>query len=126
MKCWTIQHVEWWKGQTGPTLRAEWARADKAFGVSSKASVCEVSPVHYDVGMDWAPYISIDADVLAGKPHVRGTRISVEQVLSHLGNGWTTELLLEQYPTLTLEGIRACVAFAAEYLGSERMAIVRE
>jgi uncharacterized protein (DUF433 family) len=60
--------------------------------------------------MDWGPHIAIDQDILAGKPRVKGTRVSVEQVLSHLGNGWTVELLLDQYPTLTREGIQACIA----------------
>jgi uncharacterized protein (DUF433 family) len=75
--------------------------------------------------MDWKPHIAIDADTLAGKPRVAGTRISVEQVLSHLGNGWTVEQLLDQYPTLTRDGILACIAFAAVYLGSERMVSLR-
>jgi uncharacterized protein (DUF433 family) len=75
--------------------------------------------------MDWKRHIAIDPDVLAGKPRVAGTRISVEQVLSHLGNGWTIEQLLDQYPTLTRDGVLACISYAAGYLGSERMASLK-
>jgi len=74
--------------------------------------------------MDWKKYIAIDANVLAGRPRVAGTRIAVEQVLRHLGNGWTADQLLHEYPTLTREGIQACIAYAAEYLGSERLAAI--
>jgi uncharacterized protein (DUF433 family) len=74
--------------------------------------------------MDWKEHIAIDADVLAGRPRVAGTRIAVEQVLRHLSNGWPVDQLLEEYPTLTREGVLACIAFAAAYLGSERLAAI--
>lgn len=75
--------------------------------------------------MDWRQHIAIDSEVLAGKPRVAGTRISVEQVLTNLGNGWSVEELLDQYPTLTRDGVLACISFAAGYLGSERMATLK-
>ena len=65
--------------------------------------------------------IALDPEVLSGKPVVRGTRISVELVLEHLANGWTPSELLEAYPRLTPEDIRACLAYAAEVLHADRM-----
>ena len=58
--------------------------------------------------------IVIDPEVRFGKPSVRGTRISVGDVLSYLAGGTSQEHLLEQFPQLTAEDIRACLAFAAE------------
>jgi uncharacterized protein (DUF433 family) len=75
--------------------------------------------------MDWKQHIAVDAEILAGKPRVAGTRISVEQVLQHLANGWTLAQLVSEYPTLTGDGVLACIAFAAEYLRSERLVTVR-
>lgn len=100
-----------------PEVRAtHWLEAD-----ATGAGRCEAVQSFV---MDWKQHISIDPQVLAGKPCVAGTRIPVEQVLEHLGDGWTTEELLDQYPTLTREGILACSSFAAAYLGSEKMAVV--
>mgnify|MGYP002782575808 CR=1 FL=1 len=64
--------------------------------------------------MDWRTRIEINPAVLVGKPVVRGTRISVEQVLLFMGNGWTEEQMLENFPRLTREDIRACWAYAAD------------
>ena len=49
-----------------------------------------------------------------GKPVVKGTRLSVEFLLELFAAGWTQEQVLENYPTLTLEGLRAVFAFSAE------------
>jgi uncharacterized protein (DUF433 family) len=60
--------------------------------------------------------IIMDPAVLAGKPIVRGTRISVELLLEKLAAGESMEQLLEAHPNLTLEGIRAALAYAARSL----------
>jgi uncharacterized protein (DUF433 family) len=65
--------------------------------------------------------IVLDPEVLSGKPVVRGTRISVELVLEHLANGWNSSELLEAYPRLTPEDIRACLAYAGEILHADRV-----
>ncbi len=65
--------------------------------------------------------ISIDPAVLSGKPAVRGTRIPVEQVLRMLGKGWTHEQIIRQLPSLQVEDIHACAAYAADLLESERV-----
>ena len=58
--------------------------------------------------------IVINSEIRFGKPCVRGTRITVGDVLSYLAGGTSQEELLKQFPHLTPEDIRACLAFAAE------------
>lgn len=60
--------------------------------------------------------ISIDPDVMVGKPCIRGTRIPVDLILRKLGAGETTEDLLAAYPHLTADDIRAALTFAADWL----------
>ena len=69
--------------------------------------------------MDWRTHIAIDPEVLAGKPIVKGTRLSVGLVLGQLAQGWSFEELLSSYPTLTEAGVRACLAYAQEILEQE-------
>jgi uncharacterized protein (DUF433 family) len=57
--------------------------------------------------MHWREHTHADPDVLAGKPVVKGTRISVEFLLGLLGAGWTQEQILDNYPSLTPEGLQA-------------------
>jgi uncharacterized protein (DUF433 family) len=66
------------------------------------------------------PRISQNPKVMVGKPVIRGTRITVELILRALGNGWTIEMILDQYPHLSREDILAAQAFAADYLESIR------
>jgi uncharacterized protein (DUF433 family) len=56
--------------------------------------------------------ISIDPEVMAGKPVVKGTRIPVERVLAHLAET-SMQDLFEAFPELTVEDVRACLAQAA-------------
>ena len=58
--------------------------------------------------------ISIDPNVCFGKPCIRGTRIRVSLILDFLANGMTTEEVLEEYPQLTIEDLRAAIAYGAE------------
>jgi uncharacterized protein (DUF433 family) len=58
--------------------------------------------------------ISVDPNVRFGKPCVRGTRITVGDVLSYLAGGSSEAELLTSFPQLTHEDILACLAFAAE------------
>ena len=62
--------------------------------------------------MDWRKYIHSDAEVLLGKPVVKGTRLSVEFLLGLFAAGWTEKQVLENYPTLTPQSLRAVFAFA--------------
>ena len=65
--------------------------------------------------------ITLNPAVLGGKPTIRGMRISVEQVLRALGNGITTEALLEDYPVLERQDIEACMLYAANLVEADKM-----
>ena len=56
--------------------------------------------------------ITVNQGIFAGKPIIRGMRISVELILSLLAQGETIENLLKDYPDLETEDIRACLAYA--------------
>jgi uncharacterized protein (DUF433 family) len=58
--------------------------------------------------------ISIDPNVCFGKPCIRGTRIWVSLILDFLANGLTMEEILLEYPHLTIEDVRAAIAYGAE------------
>jgi len=60
--------------------------------------------------MDWRKYIHSDAEVLLGKPVVKGTRLSVEFLLGLFAVGWTEKQVLENYPTLTPQSLQAVFA----------------
>ncbi len=57
--------------------------------------------------------IMVDPNILGGEPHVRGTRIPLAVILDGLGEGLTPVELIEHYPRLTLEDIRAASEYAA-------------
>ena len=65
--------------------------------------------------------ITVDPQVLLGKPTIRGLRISVEQVLTALAAGVSVADLLQDYPGLELADIRAALAYAAERVSEERV-----
>ncbi len=69
--------------------------------------------------MDWREFIYSHPKILLGKPVVKGTRLSVEFLLNLFAVGWTEQQVLESYPTLTLEALRAVFAFAAECMREE-------
>lgn len=75
--------------------------------------------------MKWQDRISIDPDVLVGKPVVKGTRIAVESIIDLLGRGYTVEQVIQQYDHLTAEDVQACLAYAAEVLQSEKVYALR-
>ena len=64
--------------------------------------------------MDYRERIVIDSRIRSGKPCIRGTRITVGDVFDYLGGGMTMPEVLDDFPDLTAEDIRACFAFAAE------------
>jgi uncharacterized protein (DUF433 family) len=68
---------------------------------------------------DWHDRITIDPDILVGKPIIRGTRISVELLMDRLGDGWTMEQILESYPRLTRDDVLAAVRFVTEIFREE-------
>ena len=69
--------------------------------------------------MNWRDYIESDEDVLAGKPVVKGTRLAVGFLLDLLAQGWSESEILENYPQLEPEDMRAVYAFTAECMRDE-------
>ena len=69
--------------------------------------------------MHWKNFIHSDQNILVGKPVVRGTRLSVEFILGLFANGWSASEVLENYPSLTTESIRAVFALSAECMKDE-------
>ena len=64
--------------------------------------------------MDYRKHIVIDPAIRSGKPCVKGTRITVYDVLGYLAAGMTVEQVVADFPTLKTEDVRACLAFAAD------------
>ena len=74
--------------------------------------------------MNWKDHITVDPAILAGKPIIKGTRISVELILDRVADGWTTEDILTSYPHITREDVLAALNFAAELFREERFVAV--
>jgi uncharacterized protein (DUF433 family) len=74
--------------------------------------------------MNWREHIHSDPDVLLGKPVVRGTRLSVDFILSLFAEGWTNEQIAESYPRLTPTALRAVFAFSAECMSEESLYVL--
>ena len=64
-------------------------------------------------------YIISDPDIMMGKPVIKGTRITVENILEKMSCGETIEQVLESYPHLTRESIHDCLSFAADVLKAD-------
>ena len=64
--------------------------------------------------MDYSKIITIEPGKLGGKPCIRGLRITVYDVLDYLAGGMSEAEILRDFPELTREDIRACLAFAAD------------
>jgi uncharacterized protein (DUF433 family) len=64
--------------------------------------------------MDYRDIITIEPGKRSGKPCIRGTRMTVTDVLEYLAGGMTEAEILADFPDLTAEDIRACLAFAAD------------
>jgi uncharacterized protein (DUF433 family) len=62
--------------------------------------------------------VTVDPEVMAGKPVIRGTRLTVEYVLNLLAHGMTPEEILDEYEGLAPEDIQACFLFASKSLES--------
>lgn len=60
--------------------------------------------------------IIIDPKIMAGKPVIRGTRLTVQHVLKMLADGLTAEEILQEHPALNRDDISACLIFATETL----------
>ena len=68
--------------------------------------------------------ITVRPDVFGGKPIVRDMRLSVELILSLLAQGVTTEEILDDYPKLEADDVRACIACAHAVIADDTLAAV--
>lgn len=69
--------------------------------------------------MEWQKYLETKPDVMVGKTVIRGTRITVEQVLRELADGNDNEMILKFHPGITEQAILACIAYALDVVTNE-------
>jgi uncharacterized protein (DUF433 family) len=62
----------------------------------------------------WRARITIEPGKRGGQPCIRGMRLTVQDVLEYLAGGMTVEEVLDDFPELTLDDVRACLAYAAD------------
>ncbi len=65
--------------------------------------------------------IVLAPDVLAGKPVIRGTRLSVDFIIGLMADGWKDADILQNYPGISHEDLAACLAYARDVLKSEKV-----
>jgi len=70
--------------------------------------------------------VVINPKVMVGKPIIKGTRITVEHVMRELSTGVTPAELVDLYPSLTLDDVRAACAYSAARLAEERITLAAE
>ena len=70
--------------------------------------------------MDWHDYISVDPNVCHGQACIAGTRVMVTVILDNLAAGLTVEEIIESYPSLSADAVKATLHYAAE-LAKERI-----
>jgi uncharacterized protein (DUF433 family) len=71
--------------------------------------------------MNYKDKITIDPKIMVGKPVITGTRITVELILQKLAAGITQKEIIQDYPRLTKEDIKAALGYAANSLGNEEV-----
>ncbi len=76
--------------------------------------------------MDWTQRIDQRPDIMLGKPVIKGTRITVEQILESLAEGMSESELLDAHPRLSDNDIQAALAYAAAMLSTEKIIFFQE
>ncbi|MGC8784068.1 MAG: DUF433 domain-containing protein [Armatimonadota bacterium] len=74
---------------------------------------------------EWQEHIQMDPSICHGKPCIRGTRIMVSVILDNLAEGLSPEEIVAEYPSLTLEDIRAAIHYAAALTREEELLPLR-
>lgn len=69
--------------------------------------------------MNWQEHIVSDPNILVGKPTIKGTRISVEFILELFSLGWTEKQILDSYPSISEESVRAVFAYLKDCIQQE-------
>jgi len=81
--------------------------------------------MHADSTMSTQSRIEVNPEVMLGKPVIRGTRVTVELLLRALSEGASEAELLDAYPHLTREDIKAAIAYAADAVDREQQAQIK-
>ena len=89
--------------------------------IRSGPNASSIDGAHGAIAMTTNERITLDPAILAGKPVVRGTRLSVEFIIGLMADSWAEADILTNYPGLTHEDIAACLAYARDLLQSERV-----
>ncbi|MDB9538321.1 DUF433 domain-containing protein [Anabaenopsis tanganyikae CS-531] len=74
---------------------------------------------------NWQERISINPQVCHGKPCIKDTRIMISVILDNLADGLTFEEIVKDYPPLTLEDVKAAIAYAAQLTREEELLPLR-
>ena len=74
---------------------------------------------------DWNQRVTINSEICHGKPCIRGTRIMVSVILDNLADGLSPEAIVEEYPPLTLDDVRAALSYAAALTREEEILPLR-
>jgi uncharacterized protein (DUF433 family) len=69
--------------------------------------------------MNWREHIISDKEILLGKPTIKGTRISIELILELLATGWTEKMILESYPNLKEDDLKAVFSYLKDCMENE-------
>ncbi len=81
--------------------------------------------MHAEIAMSTSNRIEVNPEVMLGKPVIRGTRVTVELLLRSLSEGATEAELIDAYPHLTSEDIKAAIAYAADAVGREQQTPIK-
>jgi uncharacterized protein (DUF433 family) len=66
--------------------------------------------------MEWKKYIEINEEVLAGKPIIKGTRLSIEHIVNLFASGWNEQQIMENYPRLKKEDLQAVFLYIQDII----------
>ena len=78
-------------------------------------------PIQSEPLQNWTDRIVIDETVLTGKPVIKGTRLAIEFIIDLLARGWSEAEILENYPSIVVADIHACLAYANAALHAEKV-----
>jgi len=74
--------------------------------------------------MDWKDHIETDPDICGGRPRIKGTRLTVEFLLGLKAAGWSEAQILENYPHITDDDLRAVFAFVQVLIEEEKYLVL--
>ncbi|NBC83328.1 MAG: DUF433 domain-containing protein [Bacteroidetes bacterium] len=66
--------------------------------------------------MEWKNYIELNEDVLAGKPVIKGTRLSIEHIVNLFASGWSEQQIIENHPRLRKEDLQAVFLYIQDII----------